>query len=88
MKEQTHRELPVRTVFYRGREVVRTIAAGKSLNAVANCTRHMRKNTYEATHAEVYNTANGKLYAVMKRDVHGNLHILFEAPPTKEDFES
>lgn len=83
--EKAKRELPVRTVFYRGREFVRKIAAGKPLKATMNAVGHMRRNTYEATTAEVYGTDNGKLYAVIKRDVHGNTHILYQAKLTKEE---
>jgi hypothetical protein len=79
---------PVRTVYYHLREAVKITASGKPLNAAANCLRYLRKNTYEATHAEVYSTTTGKLYAVMKRDMHGNVHTLFENKPTKEELES
>lgn len=59
------RELLVRTVYYRGKEVVRTIASGKEINAVKNAVGWMRANRYEATHAEVYGVTNGKLYGVV-----------------------
>lgn len=84
------RELPVRTVFYadhRAREHVRTIAAGKPLRATMNAVGHMRKNRYGALLAEVYGEHNGKLYAVVKNDLHGNTHILYQAKLTKEELE-
>lgn len=81
------RHLPVRTVYYRGREVVRIIAAGSPLNAVKNCVGYMRTNRYEATHAEVYSTENGKLYGVVKTDIHGNCKIMYEHKPTKKELE-
>lgn len=84
----SERILPVRTVYYRGREVVKTIAAGKPLYAVRNCVYWMRVNKYEATHAEVYSTDNGDLYGVIKRDVHGNTHILYEAPIGKKELRA
>lgn len=59
------RHLPVRTVYYNRKEVVKTIAAGSSINAVKNCVGYMRTNKYDATHAEVYDTSNGKLYGVV-----------------------
>jgi hypothetical protein len=40
----------------------------------------MRRNDYEATVAEVYDLRTGKLHAVMKVDVHGNHHTLYQAP--------
>lgn len=79
------RELPVRTVYYRGREVVKNIASGKSLYAVRNCVYWMRLNKYEATHAEVYDTDNGKLYGVVKRDMNGNCRIIYEHKVTKAE---
>jgi hypothetical protein len=81
------RVLPVRTVYYRGKQVVKKTASGRPDNAVPNCVRHMRKNEYEATVAEVYHTDDGKLYAVMRRDVQGNLHILYQHKPTKDELE-
>lgn len=79
------RHLPVRTVYYRGREAVKVIAAGKPLNAVKNCVGYMRTNRYEATHAEVYSTDNGDLYGVIKRSVTGNCQIVYEGPMTKAE---
>lgn len=80
------RELPVRTVYYRGREIVRKVAAGKPINAVANCIRAMRINKYEATSAEVYSTENGKLYAVVRNYIERNeTRILYEFKPTKAE---
>lgn len=78
---------PVRTVYYRGREVVRNIASGRPLRAVQNCVGYMRRNWYEATHAEVYSTVSGKLYGVVKTDTHGNTHILYEHAATKDERE-
>ena len=45
----------------------------------------MRLNKYEATHAEVYDTNNGKLYGVVKVDVNGNCRILYEHKVTKAE---
>lgn len=84
----TERHLPVRTVYYHRREVVKIIAAGSPLNAVKNCVGYMRTNRFEATHAEVYSTENGKLYGVVKRDLDGNCRILYEHKPTKEELQA
>lgn len=77
--------LPVRTVFYRGKEHVRTIASGTPLRATANAVIHMRRNKYEATTAEVYGEENGKLYAVLRSDVRGNTHIVYQAKLTDDE---
>jgi hypothetical protein len=70
----------VRTVYYRGKEIVKKNRAGRPISAVSRCTEHMRRNDYEATVAEVYDLRTGKLHAVMKVDVHGNHHTLYQAP--------
>lgn len=85
--ENGKRELNVRTVYYRGKEVVRTIAAGKEINAVKNCVGWMRVNRYEATHAEVYGTTNGRLYGVVvNKLVNGKLrtNIEYEHSETRD----
>lgn len=82
------RNLPVRTVYYRGKEVVKVIAAARPINAVRNCVGYMRLNRYEATHAEVYSTDNGKLYGVVKMDVKGNCHILYEHKVSKAEVDA
>jgi hypothetical protein len=35
-------------------------------------------NEYEATHAEVFDSANGELHAVVKRHLNGDIEILFK----------
>lgn len=88
------RELNVRTVYYRRKEVVRTIASGKDINAVKNCVGWMRVNRYEATHAEVYGVSNGTLYAVIVNTlVNGKLRTRIEyehneAKAIKRDLEA
>lgn len=73
------RELNVRTVYYRHREVVRTIPSGAEINAVKNAVGWMRVNRYEATHCEVYGVKNGKLYGVIVNSlVNGKLRTRIE----------
>lgn len=88
-KEEPQRRLPVRTDFYRGTnsKLVRKIHSGAPINAIANCTKHMRRNSYEADAAEVYDLRNGKLYAVMRRSVDGNVRTVWEAEykPDREE---
>jgi hypothetical protein len=74
----TQSPLPIKTVYYLGRKVVRTNRSGKPLPACGNCLQYLRSNKYEATHAEVYDMFTGKLYSVQKLDVHGNVHTLFQ----------
>jgi len=78
-KGKPERHLTVRTVFYHGKKVVKKIASGHPINAVGNLAKHMRRNTYDATVAEVYDTVgSGKVYAVMRRDVHGNTRTIYQ----------
>lgn len=87
MAKGNKRELNVRTVYYRGKEVVKTIAAGKEINAVRNCVGWMRVNRYESTHAEIYGTKNGTLYGVVvNKLVNGKLrtNIEYEYSSTRD----
>lgn len=80
----------VRTVYYRAKEVVKTTASTYEINAVKNCVGWMRINRYEATHAEVYGTTNGKLYGVVTNKlVNGKLRtqIEYEHKASKHDRE-
>lgn len=86
----TERILPVRTVYYNRKEVVKTIAAGSPINAVKNCVGYMRTNKYDATHAEVYNTANGHLYGVVVNKLINGKHqtvIEYEHKPSRAELE-
>lgn len=74
------RKLPVKTIYRHGREVVKTNSAGSGFTAVPRAVMHMRANDYEASVVEVFNEQNGKLHAVMKLDVHGHLHVLYQRP--------
>jgi hypothetical protein len=81
----------IRTDFYRRLEIVKVNRGRWPLNGAKQVFEHLRTNKYEATHAEVYNEGNGKLYAVLKRDMDGNVRTLFESkykpselPPPRE----
>lgn len=77
-KKQEHFGLPIKTVYYRGKETVRTTRAGSAFRAVPHCIEHMQVNHYEASVAEVYDLRDGTLHAVVKRNVQGNLTIVFQ----------
>jgi hypothetical protein len=79
-EEGPSRRLPLRSVYYRDKEVVKQNRAGAAIRAVSRATEHMRRNDYEATVCEVYDMRNGKLHAVMRNSVNGNTTILYEAP--------
>jgi hypothetical protein len=72
----------IKTVYYSGvsklSNVVKTTASVYAFNAVPNAVRHLQTNEYGATLCEVYDENNGTLHAVMKRNVKGEIHILFK----------
>jgi hypothetical protein len=72
------RIMPIKSHYYLGKELMRRNSASNPLRAVSRCVEHLRLNSYQATHAEVFDASNGKLHAVVKRDIHGNVHILYE----------
>lgn len=81
--EEQRRILPVKTVYYNGKDAVKITRAGQPLRAMELALRHMRRNEYGATLAEVYHNENGKLYGVMKRTVDAQVHPVFQAPLKK-----
>lgn len=82
VKTMEKRQVPARrsivSAYYRGKEIVRTNRAVYSERAVLHAVMHMRQNTYEATHVEVYDEMAGLLHAVVKRTVEGNVSILYK----------
>ena len=72
------RGLPVLSVYYRGQRVVKRNRARNPLRAVSRCVEHMRRNDYEASAAEVYDSVDGTLYAVITLSVNGRLTIVFQ----------
>ena len=72
----------IKTVYYSGvsklSNVVKTTASTYAFNAVPNCIKHMQTNEYQATLCEVFDESNGQLHAVIKRNVRGEIHILFK----------
>jgi hypothetical protein len=68
----------IKTVYYFLHEAVKVTHSVWANNAVPNAIGHMQVNQYEATHCEVYDVANGELHAVIKRNVLGDITILFK----------
>jgi len=57
----------IRTTYYFNTEVIKNNTAKHANAAVLHCVNHMQLNTYEATHAEVYDESNGVLHCVVTR---------------------
>lgn len=70
--------LPIKSVYYFGKNIVRKNSSSNPLRSVGRCVQHLRLNSYEATHAEIFDELRGVLHAVIKRDVNGNIHVLYE----------
>ena len=69
---------PIRTVFYRGRTVVRTTHSRWANNAVPRAVGHLQLRQYDATHCEVFDSATGELHAVLKVNLKGVIFVLFK----------
>lgn len=70
----------IRTVYYYGNEVVKCNRAKYANTAVLACVKHMQFNTYEATHAEVFDDDDGVVHAIVKAklvDGKHEIHILY-----------
>jgi hypothetical protein len=75
------RTLDIQTVYYQGRVVVKTNRAGHANSAVPRCVDHMQLNRYQAQVAEVFDMRSGVLHAVIRRNVSGNIAIIFKREP-------
>lgn len=56
----------IRTDYYQGNRVVKSTHARWANNAVGNAVKHMRKQTYDSTHCETYDTVTGQLHCVIR----------------------
>lgn len=85
-KEQPHRELPIKSIFYSegGKEVLKRNSSSIPLNGIAAAIKHLRRNTYQAWVVEIYDMRNAKLHSVMKRRIDGRIEVLFERKHEKE----
>ena len=74
----------IQTTYYHNKRVVKNTNSATAYNAVPNCIRHMQVNEYQATLAEVYDTENGVLHAVITRSVKGTITIVFKREVQKD----
>lgn len=56
----------IRTDYYQGNRIVKSTHARWANNAVGNAVKHMRKQTYDSTHCETYDTVTGELHSVIR----------------------
>lgn len=75
-------ERNVQTVYYADWEAkiaLKTIMSAYGINAVANAVKKLRWQHYPgAMLVEVYDVDTAHVYAVLKMDVNGGLHAIFE----------
>lgn len=76
---------PIKSVYYFRREIVRKNSASNPLRCTSRCVEHLRLDSYGATHVEVFDETTGTLHAVVKRDMQGNIHILYERELVKTE---
>lgn len=82
-------ERTVETVYYGDYHASIVLRKTKSLDAcraTAKVTEYLRRQHYPgAMLAQVYDLVSGKLYAVVKMDVTGAIHTIFQAIADKRD---
>jgi hypothetical protein len=57
---------------------IRVNSAKYESNAVVLIIKHMIEDRHDAASAEVFDQENGRLYAVVRKGVTGNMEILFK----------
>lgn len=67
----------IKTIYYRGRKVVKQNRALHPENAVLCAVEHLHSNKYQALTAEIFDEETGVLYAVIRRGFKG-INILFK----------
>jgi hypothetical protein len=75
----------ITTSFYRRKELVHTNWAVHANRAVLRCVHWLQVNAYEATHAEIFDSGNGELHAVIKRHMNSDIEILFKREVKAEE---
>jgi hypothetical protein len=82
---RTRPPLNIKSDYYLGKDLVKRNSASNPLRAVSRAVEHLRLNSYEATHVEVYDDRRGTLHAVIKRHMAGRTEILYERPLQKTE---
>lgn len=85
-KQQQYREehpRPIRSQYLHGHAEVKVTRAKYASTAVPAAVMHMQMDDYDAFTCQVWDDSTGKLHAVIKRSVKGDLKVLFEAKPIR-----
>jgi hypothetical protein len=79
----------IKTHFYQNRKYHDPVQINSSTDAnraVAQCILHLQIARYDADSAEVYDDETGELHAQIKRNMHGDITILYKRSPA--DYET
>lgn len=76
----------IRTTYYFGKDIVKHNTAMHANRAVLHCVNHMQMNTYDATHAEVYDEADGTLHCVITRAKGARTITILYKRPVRESY--
>jgi hypothetical protein len=69
--------------YTNGHALKKVTRACYAATAVPNAIMHMQMDDYTATCCEVWDEVNGELHAVIKRNVKGNISIVFSRIPMR-----
>lgn len=64
-------------------QVTQVTRAKYASRAVPNAVMHMQMNDYGALTCQIWDEATGELHALVKRDLKGNITILFSRTPVR-----
>lgn len=73
------------TAYYRGAKKIHINTSSDANRAVTLCVGHMQINHYGATAAEVYDSGDGVVHAVVRRNVNGHINIVYKRDPAKHE---
>jgi hypothetical protein len=68
----------IATVYHCNNRIVKVNRSSRAFYVIPTCIRHMQIDEYGANLAEIYNTLTGKLYAIIRKNVKGEIKILFK----------
>jgi len=68
----------IETTYTFKREIMKVNVCTRVDLAVLNCIKHMQRNDYRASLAEIHDRETGKLYAVITRNMRNQIRILYK----------
>lgn len=68
----------IETMYSFKREIKKVNVSTRVDLAILNCIKHMQRNDYHASIAEIHCRETGKLYAVVTRNMRNQIKILYK----------